>query len=341
MTGPTASRDGVPDFLIIGAAKSGTTTLYELLTRHPGVFLTPVKEPSFFSYDPETFVTSEFEAMLERFRSRGGRIDDETLRGVERTDAWRCYMPAYADLFQGATEDQVRGEASTNYTRHPQCPGVPERIASVVPDAKLIYLLRDPVARAYSHFVHRWTKELHPDEPFTESFDEFVARDPMCIDSGRYMTQIEQYLGHFPAERLLVLLLDDLKADPDGVLHHVCAFLGLPGVPPHEAGGASGVRRNESAQHREVVIQRQLTARYRDRKALRFLWRSLPQGLRDRLRASFRRSSRGRDLERSYTPPPLTDTTAAELRALYRDEIERLAAFLGRDLGHWTRGPGG
>jgi hypothetical protein len=115
-----------PDFLIIGSAKSGTTTLYECLQRHPNIFLPALKEPQFFSKN------SVF----------------------EQGAAW------YKALFAQAEDSQICGEASTTYTRWPHTPDVPRRIMNLLPNPKFIYLMRNPVERAYSHYCHHMRFEV-------------------------------------------------------------------------------------------------------------------------------------------------------------------------------------
>lgn len=131
----------LPTFLIIGAAKSGTTSLSAYLNSHPEVFMTEPKEPHFFSH---------------------GRGRD---------------LAGYKRLFEGANACTVRGEASTSYSQAPRCDGVPERIAELVPSVKLIYLLRNPVDRIrsqYTHYVDRGREKLPLERAVLEN-PEYVA----------------------------------------------------------------------------------------------------------------------------------------------------------------------
>ena len=112
----------LPNFIVIGAMKSGTTSLFHYLQAHPQVFMSPLKEVEFF---------------------------------VEEKN-WRRGMDWYRAQFAGASPGALAiGEASTAYTKYPEYPGVPERIASSLPDARLIYILRDPIERIRSHYQHR------------------------------------------------------------------------------------------------------------------------------------------------------------------------------------------
>lgn len=178
----------LPNFLIIGAMKAGTTSLYEYLRRRPDVFMPPTKELNFF--------------VAERNWPKGLR--------------W------YQDQFEKAGDARAVGEATTHYTRFPQFKGVPERIAAVIPNVRLIYLLRDPVERMRSEYVYRrlggWEHRT-----LTEAW----TTDPTYIDGSRYSLQIEQYLGHFQMEQLLLLQAEKLRRDRLTALEKISEFLGL------------------------------------------------------------------------------------------------------------------
>ena len=121
----------------------------------------------------------------------------------------------------------MTGEASTNYTRWPTVPDAPQLIASLLPNVKLIYIMREPVQRAYSHFIHRYEKECFPGQPFTMSFEEFMESDPMVIQSSDYLIQIEKYLEIFPRDSLLLLVFEDFTKNPVPSLKKVFNFLGI------------------------------------------------------------------------------------------------------------------
>lgn len=195
-----------PDFLIIGAMKSATTTLYSYLKRHPLVFVSKPKEPMFFSRD----------------HVYGNGSD------------W------YAGLFADAGPEQVCGEASTCYSRWPTYPSVPERIHSLLPDSRFIYVLRHPVERSYSHYRHVYRNRDRLGLPSELSFSEALDRVPEIIDASRYMMQIDRYLEYFDRERFLFIRFDELAGSPQTSLDAVSKFLGIPamdlvsGCPIHD-----------------------------------------------------------------------------------------------------------
>ena len=156
----------LPNLIVIGAARCGTTSLHRYLNLHPDIEMSPVKEPQFFN-------------------------DWNWHRGL----AWyEAQFPASA---------KVVGESSPTYTVHPAHPHVPERMASVVPDAKLIYLVRDPIERLVSGYrFRRWILERE-DRPLDEALADFETS--VHVAASCYAMQLEQLFPHYPLERILVL----------------------------------------------------------------------------------------------------------------------------------------
>lgn len=202
----------LPDFLIAGVPKAGTTALHAALTRHPQLFLPSVKEPKFFLSDgpPPTV---------------GGPGDVQTYQ----EHVWR--RADYEALFEPAPPGTLRGEATPFYLYDLQAH---ERIAKLVPDAKLILLLRDPVDRAHSNWTHLWVAGLEEKADFLAACraeDERKAAHWAAfwhyISLGRYGEQLEHLYRHVPREQVLLLRYRDLKDDPARTLDRVCAFLGV------------------------------------------------------------------------------------------------------------------
>ncbi|GAA6210044.1 sulfotransferase [Cognatishimia sp. WU-CL00825] len=177
----------LPHFIIIGAMKSGTTSLYRYLAEHPEVDMSRDKETDFFV--------------------------------AEKT--WGNGLSWYSD--QWGTRPLIRGEASPNYTKSRDFAGVPARIAETCPDVRLIYIVRDPVKRAVSQFKHSFIiGDIDPDmADFTESH-EYAH----ILDASLYARQLEAYLAHFPKEALLVLDFDDMVQDPQAVMDQITTHIG-------------------------------------------------------------------------------------------------------------------
>jgi len=295
----------LPDFIIIGAAKSGTTSLHDYLARHPQVRLGASDDPGVRNKEPCFF-----------------DADVNWARGLE----W------YRGLFAATRPGQICGEASTNYTRYPQVPDVPERIAATVPGVRLVYLMRDPIERAYSHYVHRWSRELHPGEPFRESFAEFTARDPMCLDSSDYELQIGRYWARFPREALLLLRMDDLLADPAALLRRVTGFLGVdPGVDLLAAGPLASNPGGVS----EKKLRYRFTAPLRRIPGAETLAKRVPKAWRDRAYGRLRSSRFGRRVREAYRAEPLTPADRDRLGERYRHSNRFLREECGIDTSPW------
>lgn len=183
----------LPDFLIIGAERSGTTWLYERLREHPGVYMPADKEVHFFN----------------EYRSDGTRN-----RNYEFGLEW------YSQLFAPAGPQQVRGEATPMYLH---CPGTAARIAEAAPSVKILVALRNPVDRALSHWRMLLAKK-QTSLPFRQAFDADVHG---LASRGLYASQLRDYLRHFDQEKFLLLRLQDVEATPVACLRRAEESLGL------------------------------------------------------------------------------------------------------------------
>jgi hypothetical protein len=181
----------IVDFIVIGAMKSGTNWLYRVLQLHPEVNPCRIKEPNFF-------------------------LETGVLGGT-----WGQGPVWYNELFE--RQSGLRGEASTGYTKYPTGRGVPARIKSVASNAKFIYLVREPVDRAISHYIHNVLREREQ-----RSIEDALLRAKKSgyIEVGLYYTQLEQYLEHFPAERFCVITSEALWKS-NRPLASIADFLGI------------------------------------------------------------------------------------------------------------------
>lgn len=287
---PDTQVGQLPNFLVIGAMKAGTTSLYHYLRAHPQVFMPAVKELDFFAHAPE----------------RAG--------GVE----W------YRRQFAPAGDDAVAiGEASTLYSKHPRFPGVPERIAAHIPDAKLVYVVRDPIERIRSHYQHRVANgaELAP-------FERAVFEDPIYLDVSRYAMQIDRYLGCFGRDQLLVVTSEDLRDRRHSVVRDVYRFLGADPdfVPPHL--DREFYRTERRPTHRPVAwrVRRALKHRFPALKRVKELVDG-PVAL--RLRRGGREGSPGG--ERFVIGDEIRERLAHELE----DDVRHLRDHLGPGFDGW------
>lgn len=174
-----------PNLLVVGAMKAGTSTLWSALASHPGVGVATTKEVHFF----------------------------------DRAQNWQRGPGWYGEQFADAP---VRLDATPAYARFPRWRDVPARASLVVPDARLVYLLRDPVERIRSHYLHElWHgRERLP-------FERAVLEHTTYLDTSRYAMQLDQWQRYYDRDRILVLYTEDLRRDPAGTLARVTAFAGL------------------------------------------------------------------------------------------------------------------
>ena len=291
------------DFIVIGAPKAGTTTLYEYLARHPGVFMTDPKEPEFFA----------------------------------KPDRLALGMDWYAGLFANARPDQKAGEASTAYANYPKVPGVAPRIAQAMPHVRLIYLLREPVSRTYSFYAqeikNRQRAGEFPDGP--PSFEERAAQTRYYVDSSDYQLQIEQYLAHFPREQLLVEVFEEFVADPAAALRRVLEFIGVD--PAVDLMAQGEVATNTAAEHVERYTRNVLAQRMRSWPLVGGARRLVPNAVRRATLEALRRTPLGKRAERVVRTPPMKPETRRELTAYFAAKRPALEALLGRSLSIWDK----
>src|SRR5262249_26227749 len=155
----------------------------------------------------------------------------------------------------------------------------PRLIASVLPDVKLIYIMREPVQRAYSHFIHRYEKERFPGQPFRMSFEEFIELDPMVIQSSDYLTQIDKYLEVFPRESLLLLVFEDFTKNPVASLGKVFNFLGID--DHSESIGREQLRENTRESFARNMMRARAVERLQRIPGIKAMRACLPKPVRD------------------------------------------------------------
>lgn len=306
VTEPITDTGRMPTFLVIGAMKAGTTALYAYLDQHPSVYMSPVKEPNFFAFEGEP---PAFQAPI-----------DQGPEGINRTSI--TDLAAYRRLFADAPPGAARGEASHWYL---YWPAAPARIQHHLPEAQLVALLRNPVERAYSEFLH-FVRDGH--EPLTD-FAEALDAEPgriargwalgRYVDRGRYHQQLQRYTARFDPDQLRVYLFDDFIADPEAVLRDLFAFLD---VDPNVDITASR-RVNKSGVPQRRWLHYLLTAAQPLREtAVRWL----PERVVD-----WANALKNQNLEK----PPMDSAVRARLVDIFRPEVRRLETLIDRDLSHW------
>lgn len=266
----------LPDFIVIGAMKAGTTSLFGYLRTHPQVFLPWRKEIHFFSHD----------------------------------DNWEKGVHWYEDQFAGASPDQRIGEASPSYSKRHLFPDASDRLAKVLPTARIIYLVRDPITRLQSMYLDML---YYGGE--RRSLSQAVRSDDDYILTSSYGWQLEPYVERFGRERILVETSDQLRADPNAVLQRVFGFIGVDEMPPAEP-----IESNLSETKR---IPNRLGRRL---QRVRPSDRADPPTLRDRL------LTRQSSLRAAALRPQLR----TELEDVFGEDLRRLQQLVEVDLSAWN-----
>lgn len=298
--------DPKPNLFIVGAQKSGTTSLAVSLDSHPAIYMSNVKEPGWLAFGEGGY----------RFLDGHGRACRAASWVVTGEDD-------YLALFDEAPPGCIyRGEASTWYLSEP---GMAGKLHAFNPDARIIAILRQPADRAYSAWCHARRDEEEPFEDFADALAAEAGRDrPSHLlryrEMGRYVGPLKEYIETFGRDRVLVLLYEDLRDDPGAVFRHCCEFLG---VDPSATAPVLD-RHNRSGMPRSRLLHALLKSQ-RFKNAVR-PW--LPLKL----------ASRAKWIAESANLrgfPPVDPEVRAALTAEFADEIRELARMTDRDLDHW------
>ncbi|MBE8232876.1 MAG: sulfotransferase domain-containing protein, partial [Endozoicomonadaceae bacterium] len=194
-----------PDFIIIGAMKSATSTLHTQLALQPGIFLTNPKEPNYFSDDSR----------------------------YNRGEAW------YDALFLDAKQDDICGESSTHYTKLPDYPDTVKRMSKRLETPKLIYLMRHPIDRLVSQYIHQWSQNV-----FKYDINQAIDRYEELTAYSCYALQLEPYIKQFGGKNILPIFTEAIKKEPQKQLERVARFIGYKGnVLWHDDVGEQNVSR--------------------------------------------------------------------------------------------------
>jgi hypothetical protein len=268
----------LPHFVIIGAMKSATSSLYDQLSAQPGIFMCTPKEPNFFS----------------------------------DADQYAKGMPWYENLFASADEGSLLGEASTHYTKLPIHPETVQRLKEHLPDARFIYVMRHPVNRLVSHYIHEWSTGV-----YNCGIEEAIDKYPELVAYGRYAMQLDSYFDAFGRAAVLPVFFDRLLSEPQIELERICHFIGYKGQPVWiqdlKPDNVSSERIRKFPGYQLLV----------DSGLATWLRRHfVPQALRDAVKKKLRMRDR----------PTLSETAQARLEIEFDRDLEILGKMLGVNL---------
>lgn len=270
-------QTGLPRFIIIGAVKGATTWIHNQLQHNPAVFL-PGPEPHYFSQEHD--------------------------RGLDH----------YRSLFAAATPGHILGEKSADYFAHALAAA---RLAAVLPAARLVLQLRNPVDRAYSDYkmLYRRGTISGPPEAY---LDGRTTDQPRFLQDGLYGAHLARWRDHFDAAQIKVLLFEDVKAAPTDVVAAVCDHIGAPYHFSAEVG--TRPRNDSTALFLPLPVRSALAPLKEAARPLR--GNTMFEGVR-------------RVFAREIRYPPLPDALRSRMTDYYARDVERLESLIGRDLSHW------
>lgn len=268
-----------PDFIIIGAMKCATSTIHDQLARQPGISMSEPKEPNFFS-DP---------------------------------DQWERGLGWYQGLFADMPESDLKGESSTHYTKQPTYLHCHQRLKDHFPDVRLIYVMRDPIDRLVSQYIHEWSQRvIAKDCPI----DEAVEQHPMLVDYSRYAMQLGPYLDLYGLDTVLPVFFERVTASPQAEFERIARHIGYDQPVEWTEDQAKNVSSQRQRRHPAMNAMLRLRPLQAARRAL------LPESLRARIRSRWTMQAR----------PQLSQAALADLRARLDPDMLVLGELLGIEL---------
>jgi hypothetical protein len=328
------ARVGLPTFIIAGERRCGTSFLASLMERHPDVFVHPKRELGFFLDDSARW------ASRRRFESVSGGPEGGRHQADDALDQWGAGHPieAYRAQFDQARRRIAVGEKSADYLfwrpAHP-------RMAQLLPETRLIVILRDPVRRAWSHYWNEVGKRREP-LSFAEALEVEERRAASSLYArnhasyfrrGFYDESLEHLFRHVPAPSVLVVTLEELVAEPQETLGRVLEFIGVGPVPLNSTAGLS---RNANW----AMVPKPWTRRAGIEGVSRAYGRACEVALAPLLRSRPRRIAAARRIQAPLLHPAseivMPREVHGELARRYRPHVDRLAQLVGREFPGWT-----
>jgi hypothetical protein len=295
----------LPNFFLVGAAKAGTTSLARYLSQHPDIFIPELKEPKYFS-------------IQDKYFPHRGPLDELVDAQIVRD------LDSYVRLYSSAAHVKARGDASIDYLFYEK---VPARIHALIPDAKILIVLRNPVDRAFSSYVH-----MVRDGRENLSFEDAIAAEArrrgdnweffwQYVELGMYFQQVKRYLDIFGKEQVMILLYDQLVNDPAVFCRTIFSFLDVDTacqVDVSQKHNVSGIPTN-----------RIMYNLFNRKNILKSLFRNfIPAPIRKTMKAGCSR------LDKKIA---INATTRSELLNLYASDIRKLEELLAVDLHIWLQ----
>jgi hypothetical protein len=315
--GEKGSYGTLPTFLIIGAARSGTTSLWNYLKQHPQIYLSPLKHTRFFAHEDLSFRGPGPKDVRKPWsREMGTR---EIVTDVE----------SYRALFSGVTNETAVGEASHSYLYSPKAP---ERIRHCLPNARLIAVLRNPIERAYSHYCYLLQNGREPLTDFAQALREEEGRvldgwwpDFYYTRLGFYYSQLKRYFDLFEPQQIRIYLYEDLDSRTTEVLQDIFRFLEVDDSFTPDVS----VRYNAAGSAKSKALQRTLLE-------LSLVRPFVEPFLSERRRKQVLHAA-SQLKKRNLNKPEISHEVRQYLLETYREDISKLQPLIQRDLSAWLR----
>lgn len=319
MINTTKERQKLPNFFVVGAAKSGTTSLYEYMKMHPQIYMAPIKETHHFSTDIDN----------SKFRPNYARSLNKDLSKFLETDMQEGIFHAfvkerdqYDKLFKNVKDEKAIGEITNSYLYSQEAA---RNIFTRFPDAKVIMMLRNPIDRAFSHYLMDLRIGYETND-FMTALKKDMARDPkgwgisnLYVEIGMYAEQVKRFIEIFPERQRRIYLFDDFKKDAGAVVKDMFTFLG---VDPNVDIDYSQ-KFNPS-----FIPKNKLIGKLNTQKKIKdWLKGVLPKSVKSKFKKTF------------YTDKDLPKITPAErkfLADIFRNDVMKLGKVLNRDLSKWV-----
>ena len=314
MINTTKERQKLPNFFVVGAAKSGTTSLYEYMKMHPQIYMAPIKETHHFSTDIDN----------SKFRPNYARSLNKDLSKFLETDMQEGIFHAfvkerdqYDKLFKNVKDEKAIGEITNSYLYSQEAA---RNIFTRFPDAKVIMMLRNPIDRAFSHYLMDLRIGYETND-FMTALKKDMARDPkgwgisnLYVEIGMYAEQVKRFIEIFPERQRRIYLFDDFKKDAGAVVKDMFTFLG---VDPNVDIDYSQ-KFNPS-----FIPKNKLIGKLNTQKKIKdWLKGVLPKSVKSKFKKTF------------YTDKDLPKITPAErkfLADIFRNDVMKLGKVLNRD----------
>ncbi len=310
----------LPNFIVVGAAKAGTTSIYQYLSQHPEVYLSPIKETNYFAKD----------IPLDKIRKdyyKEGELDVEKYVNGDLSEqihiAFVSEWDHYQKLYKNVKGQKAIGEISNSYL-HSEVAA--REIYAVNPDMKIIMILRDPIKRAFSHYKMTLRIGLVKDSFYEEVQRDYAAREKgfrvshLYVEMGMYADQVSRYLEVFPREQVRIYLFDDLRVDAAALMDDMIRFLG---VDPTE-------RVDTSFQANQASVPKSAGL-------VHFLRKSGIRKVAKKLSPKFIGEAAKKIFYKKEDDLVLMQRDKDFLRPLFEADVRKLEKIINRDLSHWLR----